>query len=395
MHLYKSVWQGEYINKSISTFKERKMEVAQVLHMNGSVGEASYANNSLLQQKVISLTKLLRDEAVTNLYCNTLPKSLAIADLGCSFGPNTMLVISGIIKVVEKLCQELNHKSPEYKVFLNDLPKNDFNNLFMSLGAFKEKLRDEIKTEMGPCYFFGVPGSFYSRIFPDNSLHFVHSSYSLQWLSKVPKGVDNNNKGKIYLASTSPSSVLKAYYKQFQTDFSLFLKCRAQELFENGHMILTFLGRKSDDPSSKECCYIWELMAMALNDMVLQGIIDEEKLNSFNIPNYYPSPIEVKLEVLTEGSFTINRLEVSEVNWNALDDLNAFEFESRKPESLRHNGYNMAQCIRAVAEPLLVSHFGKDVIEDIFDRYKRILTDRMSKERTKFTNITILLTKKP
>ena len=33
-------------------------------------------------------------------------------------------------------------------------------------------------------------------------------------------------------------------------------------------MVLTFLGRRSDDPSSKECCYIWELLAVALNDMV-------------------------------------------------------------------------------------------------------------------------------
>ena len=134
---------------------------------------------------MISLTKSLRDEAITSLYCNTHPRSLAIADLGCSFGPNTFLVISEIIKVVEKLCRELNHKSPEYKVFLNDLPGNDFNDVFMSLDTFKEKLRNEMQTEMGPCYFSGVPGSFYGRIFPDKSLHFVHSSYSLQWLSKV------------------------------------------------------------------------------------------------------------------------------------------------------------------------------------------------------------------
>jgi len=144
-----------------------------------------YASIVNIQRKVISLTKPLRDEAITSLYCNTFPGSLAIADLGCSFGPNTLLVISEIIKGVEKLCQVHHHKSPEYKIFLNDLPGNDFNNVFKSLDTFKEKLRDEMETEMGPCYFYGVPGSFYGRIFPDNSLHFVHSSYSLQWLSKV------------------------------------------------------------------------------------------------------------------------------------------------------------------------------------------------------------------
>ena len=53
------------------------------------------------------------------------------------------------------------------------------------------------------------------------------------------------------MASTSPWNVLKAYYEQFQRDFSLFLKCRAEEVVEGGRMVLTFLGRRSDDPSTK------------------------------------------------------------------------------------------------------------------------------------------------
>jgi salicylate 1-O-methyltransferase len=111
---------------------------------------------------------------------------------------------------------------------------------------------------------------------------------------------------------------------------------------------------------------------------MLQGIIKEEKLNTFNIPVYYPSPSEVELEVLTEGSFEMNKLEVSEVNLNELDD-----------------GYDVAQCIRAVAEPLLVSHFGEGVTEEVFNRFKKNATDHMPKEKTKVINITIVLTRKP
>ncbi|XP_061354024.1 S-adenosyl-L-methionine:benzoic acid/salicylic acid carboxyl methyltransferase 3-like [Gastrolobium bilobum] len=365
----------------------------QVQHMNGGVGEASYANNSSVQRKVISLTKPLIEEAITTLYSSTLPRSLAIADLGCSSGPNTLLVISDIIKAVENLCRQLKHKSPEYKVFMNDLPGNDFNNIFKSLDSFKEKLRDEIETGIGPCYFYGVPGSFYGRVLHNRSLHFIHSSYSVHWLSKVPEGVENN-KGNIYIASTSPSNVLKAYYEQFQRDFSLFLKCRAEELVEGGRMVLTFLGRRSDDPSTKECCYVLELMAAALNDMVLQGRIKEEQLDTFNIPNYYPSPYEVKLEVLKEGSFTINRLDVFEVNWNPFYNWNAFYSEYEISESLSDGGYNVAQLLRAVTEPLLVSHFGEAIIDEVFSRYQVILSDRMSKEKTEFTNITMSLTRK-
>ncbi|GAU31236.1 hypothetical protein TSUD_210930 [Trifolium subterraneum] len=237
--------------------------------MNGGDGEQSYANNSVLQRKVISLTKPLRDEAITGLYRNSLPTSLAIADLGCSCGPNTFLVISETIKVVEKLRQEMNHKSPEYKIFLNDLLGNDFNTIFQSLDTFKKNLRNEMGTEMDHCYIFGAPGSFYDRLFPDKSMHFIHSSYSLQFLSKVPEGVENH-KGNIYLSSTSPSYVVKAYNEQYKRDFCHFLKCRAQELVEGGRLLVTLIGRQSEEPWSKDCCAIWELMATDLKDMVSQ-----------------------------------------------------------------------------------------------------------------------------
>lgn len=36
-------------------------------------------------------------------------------------------------------------------------------------------------------------------------------------------------------------------------------------------MVLTFLGRESEDLSIKEyCCYIWELLAMVLNELVFE-----------------------------------------------------------------------------------------------------------------------------
>ncbi|KAJ7944245.1 Salicylate O-methyltransferase [Quillaja saponaria] len=363
------------------------MEVAQVLHMKGGMGKTSYAKNSLLQLKVISLTKPIAEEAMTDLYCNKFPTSIAIADLGCSSGPNTLFTVSELIKLVEKLCRSLNQQSPEYKVFLSDLPGNDFNTVFKSLGSFKKNLGNEIMGGFGPCYFNGVPGSFYGRVFPSKSLHFVHSSYSLQWLSQVPEGIENN-KANIYIDKASPPNVLRAYYEQFQKDFSLFLKCRAEEIVYEGRMVLTFLGRRSEDPSSKEGCYIWKLLAIALNDMVLEGLIEEEQLDSFNVPMYTPSPSEVKLEVIKEGSFTINHLQTSEVSWNAYDN------ELSLSEAFSDGGYNVASCIRAVAEPLLVSHFNEGIIDEVFRRYQEIVADRMSKEKTEYINVTVSLTKK-
>jgi hypothetical protein len=121
--------------------------------------------------------------------------------------------------------------------------------------------------------------------------------------------------------------------------------------------------------------------------IIFQGLIEEGKMDSFNIPQYTPSPSEVKSEVVKEGSFSIDRLEVSEVNWNAYDR----GFSS--PNAFRDSGYNVAQCMRAVAEPLLVSHFGDAIIEEVFRRYKEILSDRLAKEKTRFVNVTVSMAK--
>ncbi|WJZ86058.1 hypothetical protein VitviT2T_005557 [Vitis vinifera] len=242
------------------------MEVAQVLCMKGGNGDTSYAENSLVQKKVISLTKPIIEDAITNLYCNNFPASLCIADLGCSSGPNTFFAVLEVVTTVDKVGKKMGRQLPEIQVFLNDLPGNDFNTIFKSLPKFQKDLQKTMGAGAESCFVTGVPGSFYCRLFPSKSLHFVHSSYSLQWLSQVPRGLEN--KGNIYMASSSPPSVLKAYYEQFQSDFSMFLRCRSEELLGGGTMVLTFLGRRSEDPSSKECCYIWELLAVALNDMV-------------------------------------------------------------------------------------------------------------------------------
>ncbi|KAM3249555.1 S-adenosyl-L-methionine:benzoic acid/salicylic acid carboxyl methyltransferase 3 [Capsicum annuum] len=359
------------------------MKLVDVLHMNGGMGDISYANNSLVQRKAIILTKPIIEQAMSDLYNNLLPETLCIADLGCSSGANTFLVVSELIKTVEKERRKHGFHSSDFHFLFNDLPSNDFNTIFQSLGEFKHNLRKQTGEKFAPCFFSGVPGSFYTRLFPSNSLHFIHSSYSLHWLSQVPDLIEKN-KGNVYMSSTSPPSVIKAYYKQYEKDFTNFLKYRSEELMKGGKMVLTFLGRESEDPSSKDGGYIWELLSMALNEFVVEGLIEEEKVDSFNIPNYTSSPAEVKYIVEKEGSFTINRLETTRVHWNYASNNN----------DIINGGYNLSRCMRAVAEPLLISQFGTKLMDLVFQKYEKIITDCMAKEETEFINVTVSLTKK-
>ncbi|KAI4330429.1 hypothetical protein MLD38_028719 [Melastoma candidum] len=362
------------------------MDTSKVLHMNGGLGNNSYARNSSIQKNVISMTKLMIEEAVMNLCSQTTHATLVVADLGCSSGPNTLYTVTEIVRAVENLCKVTGHRPPEYQVFLNDLPGNDFNTLFRMLPDFQEKYP---KSEERPrCFFSGVPGSFYGRLFPCNSLHFVHSACSLHWLSKVPKHIENNERN-ICTARTSPPNVLEAYHEQFHEDFTMFLDCRAAEIVSGGSMVLTIAGRRSNDQYSNGCCYVWELLAMALQEMVSEGLIEEKKLFDFNVPGYTPTLEEVKSKIENQGSFSISNLVVLEVNWGAYDSkINS------GVSSEGEGGINVVKCVRAAVEQILLHHFGDGIVEGCFDRYKKLFVDRVSKEEKVFTDVCVSLIRK-
>lgn len=373
------------------------MEVAQILCMNKGGGETSYAQNSSLQSKIISDSKRITEEAVEAIISTSnttgAPQSITIADLGCSSGPNTLLLVSDTLNLLYAKCKRLGYPLPEVLVFLNDLFSNDFNYIFGSLPDFHRRLVAENGGEVGPCFISGVPGSFYGRLFPKNSLNFVHSSSSLHWLSKVPEGLEGEgkrkmNKGKLYISSTSPRSVLEGYGEQFKNDFSRFIKSRSEEMVSGGRMVLSLMGRISMDPTTADSCHHWELLAQALTTLASQGLVEEEKIDSFNAPYYAPCMEEVKRETEKEGSFIIDRFEAFEVEWDgfASEAENGLKFLSR--------GQRVAKTIRAVVETMLESHFGGHIMDALFDRYGAIVQHYLSNHRTKYTNLVISFVKK-
>ncbi|XP_010536341.1 PREDICTED: jasmonate O-methyltransferase [Tarenaya hassleriana] len=373
------------------------MDVEQVLHMNGGNGETSYAKNSTVQSNVISIAKSVTDEALQKLMSNTVMGSIGIADLGCSSGPNSLLPVSNIIDTIHAMCRDANTPMPELRVSLNDLPTNDFNYIFGSLSEFHDKLKRGKGSGFGPCFVSAVAGSFYGRLFPRRSLHFVHSSSSLHWLSQVPTDLGNKNgteaitnKGKLYISKTSPQSVLKAYAFQFHNDFFEFLRSRSEELVPGGRMVLSFMGRNTSDPTAEESG--WELMAQALMDMAKEGIIEEEKIDTFNAPYYAPWSEEVKMEVETEGSFAIDRLETMEIDWEGF--VVEKSYKNKSESEAFSSGRRVANTVRAVVESMLQSHFGGNVMDELFQRFGGIVGDYIYKRTARFCNITLSLVRK-
>nr|CAD70566.1 carboxyl methyltransferase [Crocus sativus] len=355
------------------------------LCMGGGDGETNYAKNSLIQDKAISRTKPIVEEAIKEVYNSLNPKSLVVADLGCSSGPNTFLVISEIVEAIGDHCRKLGHNPPEIQYILNDLPGNDFNTLFDYSEKFKEKLK-EVEEEVVP-YVVGVPGSFYGRLFPQSSVHFIHSSYSLHWLSQVPQGLKSDtglplNKRNIYIAKSSPQIVAESYLKQFQMGLFSISHVKILITRDGGPMILIFFGK--DDRTKAPCGELsscFGLLADALNAMVLEGIMNEAKVEDFNLPIYAASMEEVMTIVETIGLFHVEQVEIFETNWDPFDD------SSDDDESAFDNfasGKNVVNCsIRAVVEPMFEKYFGEAIMDELFSRYAKNVAKHLLGEKGK------------
>ncbi|XVF24333.1 hypothetical protein REPUB_Repub13aG0118700 [Reevesia pubescens] len=339
------------------------------------------------QKEVISTARPILEESIKAMFNKLVPDCVKVADLGCSSGPNTFQTISQVIDTIHGICQEAELKLPEFQVLLNDLPGNDFNTVFRSVSSFHERLEKEKGSDL-LCLIAGVAGSFYHKLFPTTSLHFIHSSYGVHWLSKLPNGLEIN-KGNIYMARSSPPNVFKIYAEQFQRDFSHFLSLRSKEMIPQGQMVLTCMGRKKQNPANED--YGWEVLAKSLLDLVEKGLVKEADVDSFNLPLYTPCKEEVIEIVEKEGSFDINDLQIFEVVSDPLS-IN----DDQLGNIYSQMGENIAKTVRAVVEPIVCSHFGDAIIDKLFQRFAINIADSLSNFNThhKRVNVIVSLTKK-
>ncbi|KAM3280478.1 hypothetical protein ACQJBY_047331 [Aegilops geniculata] len=323
-----------------------------MVHMNPGQGETSYARNSSLQNAEQKRLKPLIEAAIVDFCTSTgtlLLTKMVVADLGCSSGPNAIALVSVAVDTIHNHCLRFLQPPPEVCVLLNDLPGSDFNTVVKSLDTLRHSNSE-------PIVMTGVlPGSFYERLFTSGSLHFVFSSNSLHWISKIPAyDIDE------HIRLQRRPMVIEAYAQQFRKDFTRFLELRAKELIPGGRMVVSLAGRDSDVITPK-FSHLWEFIAQNLSIMVLEGVIDKAKFDSFYLPVYEPSDKELREIIQDEGSFSITEMQVNE--------------PPSGPDSALVVPSRFVNVIRAVFEPIIVLHFG-----EVMDEFVRTLERRWSLE---------------
>ncbi|CAA2981826.1 probable S-adenosylmethionine-dependent methyltransferase At5g37990 [Olea europaea subsp. europaea] len=342
-----------------TTFVALHKPVEGLYAMNGGDGLHSYAQNSSYQRGVVDVAKpIIQEEITTKLdieqLSSTSQYNFRIADFGCSTGHNSFPAIQIIIQAIEKKIErERELQNFDYQVFFNDQVMNDFNTLFASLPPERKY------------YAAGVPGPFHGRLLPKDSLHFAYSSCALNWLSEVPKAVQDGtsrawNEGKVHYTGAK-KEVFDAYSNQYDKDITSFLNSRATEVVSGGLMALLVPAVPTFDHS--ETTYTtpteMDVLGSCLMDMANKGRLSKAKVDSFNFPLYFIIPNELKAIIERNNNFSIERMEI---------------LNNPGKHSLR-SANERASYLRAVFEGLLVNHFGSGIMDELFERYANKLEE--------------------
>lgn len=92
---------------------------------------------------------------------------------------------------------------------------------------------------------------------------------------------------------------------------------------------------------------------------ISQGLIPEEKLDSFNVPYYIPSQKEVKDIVDREGSFELELLETFPIK------------EGDKSVWNSHEKY--IKNLRSFTESMVSHHFGVEIVDKLYGKFAQIM----------------------
>ncbi|KGN50765.1 loganic acid O-methyltransferase [Cucumis sativus] len=324
---------------------------------NGGHGSHSYSKNSHYQKSFVDIVRIKVEEEIkenfntTHLISSSSSNTIRLADLGCATGPNTFWTMQYIVNAIKSNSPNI---SPNFQVFFNDQISNDFNALFLSLPPDRD-------------YFAAAaPGSFHGRLFPDSSLHLVHTAYSIHWLSAVPEEVKDKrsaawNGGRIHYIGAA-EGVVEAYAGRFSADMERFLKARAEEMVGGGIMVMICLGVCDDvSPSQLPFRILYDNLAFALIDMAKEGLLNEDEVDSFNIPIFIPCPKKMRKLIEKDGHFSIERIELAEpATWLKENvDIRVW---------INH--------IRAAMEGTFIQHFKKkELIDEMFERVIKKLSN--------------------
>ena len=313
-------------------------------------------------------------------------RPMGLLDLGSSEGGNA---IHAMIRLIERLRRRT--EAPLW-VFFDDLPSNDFNQLFVNL--FQSGSLILPGADIYPAV---IGGTAFGRVVPPRSLHVATTFNTIAFLETMPK-----SKITHYILPMKPCapregvSVGEAEQEPFRLeaarDLRRFYRARAEELVRGGKMLVQVFGRDEVRSTSDG---IYDVLSDALLDAVEDNLLPGGIYEDLIFPVYFRNlsellaPVE-RADDIAEA-FRIEKAEVREVPA-------PFNLALENTGDVRAWARSYTGFLRAFTEPILAAAIPEDlsktgIVPEIYRRIQARLEADAARYEFHYIALGVLLTR--
>ncbi|GAQ79014.1 S-adenosyl-L-methionine-dependent methyltransferases [Klebsormidium nitens] len=258
-----------------------------------------------------------------------------------------------------------SHFDPQMVLaFFSDLPDNDWATLMGHIHTASKRPESGGITGL-PCRVAAVPGSFYERLFPDAFLDVATTSFSLQWLSRLPPEAEAPgwNPGRIWCYRDAPLHVAEAYRRQRESDLRQFLEHRAAELRPGG-LLWVFMPSWDDTTEGCRSDTLVRVLEDAWRELTEEGALESHVIDCFNVPAYYPTVPGVWQAVNESEAFDIHALQYVRSKRGA----DADQLAGGSEQGPRRSSPPTANQVWAAFQPQVCCHMGTERANRLYER---------------------------
>ncbi|MBV8564065.1 MAG: hypothetical protein JO273_01260 [Methylobacteriaceae bacterium] len=327
-------------------------------------GHGAYNRSSRVQAAGLVPAISLLQEAARSVPLPPAPQPLILADYGCSEGRNSIRPIAAAVAIL----RERTGPSRPISLVFTDLPENDFSALFQTLAEDPESIARS-DSQVFAC---AIGRSYFEQLIPAETLSLGWSSWSVQWLSRVPAKIPD----QVQAAYSRDEAARVAFAAQAADDWRAFLSRRATELRPGGQLVVLTMA-------SDERGFGYEplvrAMYEALEAMVAERFLHARELHAMVIPTVGRSRADFLAPFGSKGEFC----------GLALGELQIFEGEDRiwndyeRDRNAEAFGAEWARFSRASVFPSLASALesgGAPRSAEFFNRLEAGLAMRLARE---------------
>jgi len=261
-----------------------------------------YDAHSEYQRSVAETGAALIDRCVAATTLPEAAESYVVADYGCSTGGNSIQMVTRAIAAVRD-----RQPGIAAAAMHNDLPTNDFNQLFANLVTTP----GSYLALDPPVLPLASAASFFEVAAPAGSVRLGMSFSAAHWLSAQPDVVVP---GGFYFADAM-GDTRDALAGQADRDWATFLRARRSELAPGGRLLVQMVG--TNDTGQVSARRLLHAMAEVGEAMASEELLDWSAVDRYVLPVYARTAEEAEQPLRDDASlgaaFTVDEIRVDPV----------------------------------------------------------------------------------